>query len=53
MENLILFLCDNNKIKDKTDFIMKYNLKHGLKETVAWFSNKDNLKKYKADIYNV
>ena len=30
-----------------------YSLKDGLKETIDWFSNKENLKRYKAGIYNV
>ena len=45
--------CDNTKIKEKTDFVVRYSLKQGLKETVAWFLNWENLKKYKANIYNV
>lgn len=27
--------------------------KRGLGETAAWFSNRENLKKYKADVYNI
>jgi NAD dependent epimerase/dehydratase len=45
--------CDNTKIKEMTEFSVQYNLKKGLKETVTWFTNQENLKKYKADIYNV
>ena len=45
--------CDNTKIKRLTGFSPKFSINDGLKETVAWFSNQDNLKKYKTDIYNV
>ena len=31
----------------------KQGFKEGLKETIAWFTNKDNLNKYKTDIYNI
>jgi NAD dependent epimerase/dehydratase len=27
--------------------------KRGIKETVEWFTNKENLKQYKADVYNI
>lgn len=45
--------CDNTKIKKLTGFEPKYTIENGLKETVEWFCNSENLKKYKADIYNV
>lgn len=45
--------CDNTKIKRLTGFSPKFSIEDGLKETIAWFSNPDNLKKYKTDIYNV
>jgi len=44
---------DNNKIKSLTGFTPSYDIEKGLQETVAWFLDKDNLNKYKADIYNV
>ena len=44
---------DNSQIKALTGFTPKYTLEQGLAKTVEWFSNKDNLTKYKADIYNV
>ena len=46
-------LGSNNKIKKLTNWKQKYNLKSGLKETIEWFRNKDNLLKYKSDIYNI
>jgi len=45
--------CDNSVIKKTTDFEPKYDIRQGLEETIAWFVNPDNLKHYKADIYNV
>lgn len=45
--------CDNTKIREMTGFQPQYTLEQGLTETIAWFSNPDNLKKYRADIYNV
>ena len=44
-------LGSNKKIKELTAWIPKYTLEQGLKETIKWFKN--NLDKYKADIYNV
>lgn len=45
--------CDNTLIQSLTDFKPQYNLRTGLEETVRWFRNMDNLKQYKAGIYNV
>jgi NAD dependent epimerase/dehydratase len=45
--------CDNTKINELTDFIPKYSIQGGLKKTVDWFINPENLKKYKTSIYNV
>lgn len=45
--------CDNSLIKDLTGFVPKYSIRKGLEETVAWFTSKENLMKYKTDIYNV
>jgi len=44
---------DNTKIKELTGFQQKYNIEQGLKETCNWFSNPNNMTKYKADIYNL
>lgn len=43
----------NQKVKHYTGWEPKYTLRQGLTETIEWFRNKDNLKSYKADIYNV
>ena len=41
----------NKKIKKLTAWTPKYTLEQGLKETLNWFKN--NLDRYKTDIYNV
>jgi len=49
--------ADNSKAKNLTGWEPAYGsmegLKHGLAETVSWFTNPENLRSYKADIYNV
>ena len=45
--------CDNKKIKELTNYSPAYDIVSGLKETITWFQNKDNLAKYKSDIYNI
>jgi len=45
--------CDNTKICELTGFEPKYSIREGLKKTIAWFTDPDNLQKYKTDIYNV
>jgi NAD dependent epimerase/dehydratase len=45
-------LCGcNKKIRKYTNWTPKYDLKAGLEETVKWF--KENIDKYKSDIYNI
>ena len=44
---------DNALIRSLTDFEPQYSLEQGLKETVEWFTQKENLAKYKTNIYNV
>lgn len=44
-------LGSNEKIKSLTDWEPKYNLESGIAETIKWLKN--NLDKYKIDIYNV
>lgn len=43
--------ADNTKIKTLTDWMPKYSLDEGIKETIAWI--KDNMQYFKTDIYNV
>lgn len=45
--------ADNRKAKELLQWKPKYTLSEGLKETIAWFSNPENLKIYKTDIYNI
>ncbi len=44
---------DNTKIMSLTDFQPQYPIERGLQETIDWFTKKENLIKYKSDIYNV
>lgn len=44
---------DNSKIIEHTNWKVENDLKQGLQKTIDWFSNKENLKQYKAGIYNV
>lgn len=46
-------LGDNTLITTLTDWRPAYGLREGLTRTVEWFTDKDNLSKYKTDIYNV
>lgn len=45
--------ADNTKAKRLLEWSPKYTLEEGLKETINWFSNQDNLRFYKPNIYNV
>ena len=45
--------CDNAKIARLTGFAPQISLEQGLTQTVAWFRRPENLKRYKADAYNV
>ena len=45
--------CDNTNILGMTGFKPSFDIRTGLQATVDWFTNPDNLRKYKADIYNV
>ena len=50
-------LCNNNKAKKllkwKPEYSGKKGLEQGLKKTLKWFSDSNNLKKYKSNIYNI
>lgn len=45
--------CDNTKIKELTGFVPEHTIREGLERTIAWFTETENLRKYKTDIYNV
>ena len=47
-----LFGC-NEKIKRLTDWTQRYDFDTALSETIEWFRDGQNLKKYKPDIYNI
>lgn len=43
---------DNTKIKKLTRWSPSFSIEDGLKETIDWFKDKNNLLKYKSNIYN-
>lgn len=43
----------NKKLKELTNWKQNYSLEEGLRETIHWFLNKENLKQYRAGVYNV
>lgn len=46
-------LGSNTKIKKLTNWNMEYTIEEGLKATINWFKEKNNIKKYKSGIYNL
>lgn len=47
-------LCGSNeKISKYTNWQMKINLEQGISKTIEWFKEKDNISKYKHNIYNL
>jgi NAD dependent epimerase/dehydratase len=46
-------LGSNEKIRKLTGWRPEYTLPQGIRETIEWFKDKDNLQRYKWDIYNV
>ncbi len=46
-------LGSNKKICGLTGWYPSYSLKDGIRETVDWFRDENNLKRYKWDVYNV
>lgn len=45
--------CDNTKIRELTGFLPKYSIQEGLRRTIDWFTDHENMRKYKPDIYNL
>lgn len=43
----------NSKIKRLTQWKPEYSLSAGLEETIKWFNDKNNLRFYKSDVYNI
>ncbi|MBT6045259.1 MAG: SDR family NAD(P)-dependent oxidoreductase [Candidatus Scalindua sp.] len=46
-------VCDNRLIKEITGWKPETTLRGGLLNTIEWFKDKENLKRYKDDIYNI
>ncbi|AOR23404.1 NAD-dependent 4,6-dehydratase LegB [Clostridium taeniosporum] len=46
-------LGSNEKIKKLTKWEPKFTFEEGIKETIEWFRKKENLSRYKTDIYNL
>jgi len=46
-------VCDNSLVRQLTGWQPEVSIKEGLLKTIEWFRNKENLAKYKSDIYNV
>ena len=46
-------LGDNTKLRILTDWEPRYDYEKGLDETIVWFRKKENLLRYKTDIYNL
>ena len=45
--------CDNSKLKNACGFTPRISLREGLERTAKWFSQPENLRRYKGDLYNV
>lgn len=43
----------NERLYKSTNWRPEVSLKEGISQTIEWFSNQDNLKGYKANIYNI
>ncbi len=46
-------VCDNRLLKELTGWEAKVSLEEGLALTIEWFRDKENLKRYKHNMYNV
>ena len=45
--------CDNKKIKNLVGYKPQVSFRDGLKKTIEWVTQPENLKMYKSEIYNV
>lgn len=45
--------CDNSKLRKASAFVPRIPLREGLERTVRWFRQPENLRRYKANLYNV
>ena len=46
-------VCDNRLIKEIAGWEPQTTLREGLSNTIEWFKHKENLNRYKDDIYNI
>jgi NAD dependent epimerase/dehydratase len=46
-------LCDNTRIRALTGWAPAVSLREGLTQTIEWFRKPENLRRYKAGLYNV
>lgn len=46
-------ICDNSKAIKLLNWTPKFDLDKGLRKTIKWFCDQNNLSRYKSDIYNV
>ena len=46
-------LGSNEKIRRLTGWQPEHSLKRGIRETIEWFRDEENLRRYKWDVYNV
>jgi len=53
LSEVFRLIGDNTKLMNLTGFKPEYSFEQGLAETIKWFTDKENLKKYKFNIYNV
>ena len=45
--------CENSKLRKAAGFLPQVPLREGLERTVRWFSQPENLRRYKGELYNV
>ena len=50
---VLRLVCDNEKINKLVSYEPSTSIDEGLKQTIEWFLMPGNIKKYKADIFNV
>lgn len=50
---VIRLFGSNEKILNTTSWKQKYTLDQGINETIEWFREKNNLARYKSNIYNI
>jgi NAD dependent epimerase/dehydratase len=53
LSEVLRLVGDNRRMTSLTGWRPKYDLRAGLRETIAWFSEPTNLARYKAWLYNV